>query len=88
MKALARCEPRKNRFRIIEEKDANGKAHYELWYYKPTFWNKDNWVPEKEYGFKSVRVKKFESQKDISTFIKSKMKFRNIVHEGVLSDEA
>lgn len=86
MKALSRCEPRKYRYRIIQEKDANGDAIYELWYFRPTFWNKNRWIPEKSYGYRHSWTREFKSKEEIFEFLKSHITSRNIVHEGVLAD--
>lgn len=86
MKALARCTSDPGRYRIVEEKYLNGKAHYELWFHEPRWWNKDRWVIEEritDYG--NVVPHRFDTEEEVYQHIRSIVRTRKVVKEGRVS---
>jgi hypothetical protein len=77
-----------NKFKIIEEKNpVTGEiCHYELWWYRPMFWNKDRWVCEQERHIRYTTNKKFAYRSDIIKHIQDNYvpKVRTEIYEGVI----
>lgn len=83
MKALARCTSDPGRYKIIEEKDLNGKVHYELWFHKPTWWFNDRWeILETTTTMGNVIPFWFDTEKDVYDYLRSLVKTRTVVKEG------
>ena len=77
-----------NKFKIIEEKNAvtGNISHYELWWHRPMFWNKDQWVCEQEWKFRFKVNKKFGFIGDITKYIEENYipRLRTEILEGVV----
>lgn len=78
-----------NKFKIIEEKNpvTGNICHYELWWHRPIFWNKDRWVPERVLVAKGISVtKRFAFRADIIKHIEENYipKVRKEIYEGVV----
>jgi len=72
------------KYKIIEVKDGNGDAVYELWYHKPVFWRKDRWVAEPN-SYKGVIVPmRFMTKGEASRCAKRQQITRSVVEEGVV----
>ena len=76
------------KFKIIEEKNpVTGEvSHYELWWHKPSFWNKDRWVCQQEHAFRCSYNKRFNTKWEIITYIEQNYipKVRTEICEGVV----
>jgi hypothetical protein len=76
------------KFKIIEEKNpVTGMiSHYELWWHRPMFWNKDRWVCEQEWKGRFRVNKKFGAIGEITKYIQEECipKCRTEILEGVV----
>jgi hypothetical protein len=78
-----------NKFKIIEEKNVvtGNISHYELWWHRPMFWNKDRWVPERVMVGRGVSVtKKFGQISNVTKYIEENYipRLRTEILEGVV----
>lgn len=78
MKALARCTSEPGRYKIVEVKDLNDKAYYELWFHKPKWWKNDRWVKE----YTTTNKGNFNTKKEVYDYLRSLVIARKVVKEG------
>lgn len=73
------------KYKIIEVRDGNNNAHFEIWWHTPWFWNKDSWRPESSYRGAHIYITdKFETKEAAVHYINEHYapKTRWVVEEG------
>lgn len=72
-----------HRYKVIEQRDANGEGWYEIWVEHKFLWS-TKWSSVKDRKFRYQFPRQFKTLEDVDRYFKAEKITRTVVQEGVL----